>query len=110
MLRGPKGEKRPVLPRTLPSIPLTLSATSFILCASQSAKLRIRCRPVTTREKPGWIAPLVGKKMGRLHIQAARINPTTSAMRPREIILRRYAAIFRFAAEILPERWSVCSS
>ena len=35
----------------------------------------------TTRENPGWIAPLVGKKMGRLHIQAARINLTTSAMR-----------------------------
>jgi len=48
--------------------------------------------------------------MGRLHIQAAQVNPTTGAMRPREIILRRYAAIFRFAAEVLPERWSVCSS
>jgi hypothetical protein len=48
--------------------------------------------------------------MGHLHMQAAQVNPTTGAMRPREIILRRYAAIFRFAAEILPERWSVCSS
>ena len=47
---------------------------------------------------------MAGKKMGCLHIQAALVNPTTGALHPRGIILRRYAAIFRFAAEVLPER------
>jgi hypothetical protein len=55
------------------------------------------------------IAPL-GQENGPAAYTSGPIQSHNECHAPAENHSRRYAAIFRFAAEILPERWSVCSS
>ena len=75
MLQGPKGEKRQVLPRTLPSIPLTLSATSSILCASQSAKYR----RIMAGEAPATLVEFAQQLLDWLRHSYPEASPTTLA-------------------------------